>query len=149
MAFSISTSIDIAASPAEVWKYLTRLEAFTDWNPFIVEASGELRERSKLVVRISPPGGSAMTFRPIITELREGSSLEWLGSLGVRGIFDGRHRFELEATSYGTRLQQSEEFSGLMVPLLRRSLETKTRAGFVEMNLALKALAEEAVGANT
>ncbi|MGH2735621.1 MAG: SRPBCC domain-containing protein, partial [Actinomycetota bacterium] len=57
----------------------------------------------------------------------------------VKGLFDGEHRFTLEPTNGGgTRVVQGERFSGALVPLLRRSLDDGTLAGFRAMNEALK-----------
>lgn len=136
--FEIKTEVEIAATPETVWNELTDLGSFSTWNPFMVEASGDPVTGSRLEVRMQPPGGSAMTFRPTVTESTAPMRFEWLGSLLVRGLFDGRHRFELEGVGSGTRLIQSEQFTGILVPLLRKSLETRTRAGFESMNSALK-----------
>jgi hypothetical protein len=84
-----------------------------------------------------PPGGRAMTFRPTVTRVAPGEVFEWLGHLGLPGLFDGRHRFELVETASGTRLTQRETFTGILVRPLRRSLDTKTKAGFDAMNAAL------------
>jgi hypothetical protein len=62
---------------------------------------------------------------------------EWLGQLGVPGMFSGRHRFELTPTAAGCHLVHSETFHGLLVRPLRRSLDVSTRAGFEAMNEAL------------
>ncbi len=83
-----------------------------------------------------------MSFKPTVTESKEGKALEWLGSLGVRGIFDGRHRFELTETLEGTKLVQSEEFTGVLAPLVLRLTGDVTRANFEEMNAALKSRVE-------
>ena len=81
-------------------------------------------------------------MRPTVTELVPGRVFEWWGHLGVRGIFDGRHRFELYASGTGTRLVQRETFTGLLVPLLANSLDGPTAAGFALMNEALRERAE-------
>lgn len=156
----LSTTVDIAAPPAMVWEVLTDLDAYGQWNPFIPSASLQdgdtvLAEGSKLKNRMLPPGGRAMTFSPTITELVDGRVFEWLGRLLLPGLFDGRHRFELEAITLspgatgddaddrqGTRLHHSEQFSGLLVPVFRRSLDKQTRSGFEAMNDALKDRAE-------
>ncbi len=87
-----------------------------------------------------------MTFRPTVTEVEPGRVFEWLGRLGVRGLFDGRHRFELQPTDTGTRFVQSEEFTGVLVRFLRKMLDTQTVEGFHAMNSALKVRAEERAG---
>lgn len=142
MAHHLYTEIEIDAPPARVWGILTDLAGYSEWNPFITSATGTVATGERLVNRLEPPGGTAMTFRPTITEVDEGRAFEWLGRLGLPGLFDGRHRFVLVPDGDGTRLIQSESFTGILVPLLRKSLDAGTRAGFHEMNAALKARAE-------
>ena len=134
----VVTGIDIEASPDRVWEALTDLSDYHNWNPFVVTASGQVEVGSQLEVRIAPPGGGEMTFRPVVTEATYPMAFEWLGSLGVPGVFDGRHRFELEPVEAGTRLVHSEEFTGILVPVLVRLLGQKTRLGFEAMNVAMK-----------
>lgn len=143
MHHELQTQIDIEAAPETVWNVLTDLETYSEWNPFIVESSGHVAVGERLTNRMQPPGGKAMTFKPSVTVVEPAATFEWLGRLGLPGVFDGRHRFELHPTaSGGTRLVQTEEFDGVLVPLLRKSLDTKTHAGFEAMNSALKARAE-------
>jgi hypothetical protein len=81
-----------------------------------------------------------MTFRPEVTVVEPNETFEWLGHLGVSGVFDGRHRFALTELPDGrTRLVQSEQFSGLLVRLMRKQLDGGTTAGFEAMNEALAA----------
>ena len=146
----LDTDIDISASPADVWHVLTDLDSYAQWNPFIVQAGGELVVGAKLVNRLEPPGGKGMTFKPTLTVVEEATSLEWLGRPGVPGIFDGRHRFELVATaSGGTHLIHSEQFSGALVRFMRTSLDKQTRGGFLAMNEVLKTRAEALAGARS
>lgn len=137
MRHRIATHIDIPASPDRVWHHLTALDAYAEWNPFITRASGVLRIDERLQISIEPPDGRAASFSPRVTTVEPGVALEWLGRLGLPGLFDGRHRFELTPTADGTRLAQTETFTGLLVPFLRRSLDGPTRAGFEAMNAAL------------
>jgi len=146
MGHQLLTEIDIEASPEVVWGILTDLERYADWNPFIVSSSGNVKVGERLTNRLQPPGGKAITFRPTITVVESGHVFEWLGRLGFPGIFDGRHRFQLEATSNGTRLVHSEHLGGVLVPFMRKSLDTQTLQGFEAMNGALKKRAEDRAG---
>ncbi len=135
----LRTEIDIAASPEAVWKVLLDFAAFPQWNPFIQEASGERKVGSRLRVRIVPPGSQGMIFKPVVTVCEPNREFRWLGKLGFRGIFDGEHAFKLEPIAGGqTRLVQSEIFTGVLVPLLAKSLDNQTKQGFEAMNAALK-----------
>lgn len=149
MEHRLHTEIDIAAPAAVVWDVLIDLDRYRDWNPFIVESTGTPAVGQRLTNRLHPPGSKAVTFRPTVTDVEERRSFEWLGRLWLPGLFDGRHRFELSSTvSGGTAFTQSEHFTGLLVPLLRRSLDAGTAAGFAAMNTALKDRAEARAGAS-
>ena len=139
----LHTQIEINAAPERVWQVLAEFALYPEWNPFITSASGTAAIGERLEVRIDPPGGRAATFRPVVTEAQAPQRLEWLGKLLFKGLFDGRHRFEIEATSGGTNFIQSEEFTGVLVPLLAKSLDGPTREGFELMNRAIKERAED------
>jgi len=142
MTHELHTEIDIHAEPETVWAVLTDLAAYPDWNPFITSSDGDVVEGGRLVNRLEPPGGRPMTFKPTVTEVDDHHAFEWLGRLGVPGLFDGRHRFELVPTGDGTRVIHTEHFRGVLVPMLKKGLDTHTVAGFEAMNRALKSRAE-------
>src|SRR6185436_14817122 len=87
----LETSIDIDGAPAEVWSVLADVARYPEWNPFLRELSGALAVGARLRVRIEPPGGRAMTFRPTVRKAEPGRALVWLGHLIVPGLFDGEH----------------------------------------------------------
>ena len=140
----LHSEIEIEASPEQVWAVLSDLEAYGSWNPFVTDVRGAVVEGTRLRVRLTPPGGRGITMKPRVTVAEPARTFEWLGHLGVRGLFDGRHRFELRPTATGTTLIQRETFTGLLASLLMRVLAEKTTAGFVLMNEALKARVEQA-----
>jgi hypothetical protein len=74
-----------------------------------------------------------------VTVVEPDRAFVWLGTLVVSHIFDGAHRFELEPIDDArrTRFVQSERFSGILLPLARRSVLPATLRGFEAMNLPL------------
>ena len=42
-----------------------------------------------------------MTFKPRVTVVEPGRRLEWLGTMGIPGLFDGRHSFTLTPLADG------------------------------------------------
>jgi hypothetical protein len=143
----LNTEVEIAAPIDAVWETLTDLAAYADWNPFIISAKGRADVGERLTNRMQPPGSRAVTFKPTVTVVEPPVALEWLGRVGLPGIFDGRHRFELAPSkSGGTLLTQSEQFDGILVRFMRMSLNTETKAGFDAMNAALKTRVEGALG---
>lgn len=140
----LETEIQISAPPERVWAVLTDLEKYQEWNPFIREARGQVKVGDKLTVRIFPPDSKAMEFKPVVKSVVENREFSWLGRFLIPGLFDGEHIFQLKQNESGTLLIQKEHFSGMLVPLLWKSLDKNTRAGFEQMNRALKDRAETA-----
>ena len=137
MSRTIATEITVSAPVERVWATLTDLDSYPRWNPFIVRAEGGERLELAMVAG-AVEGGRPTTFRPRVLAA-SGRQLRWLGHLGIPGVFDGEHVFELEDLGDGTtRLVQREHFRGMLVPFMRSFLEGKTRAGFEAMNRSLK-----------
>jgi hypothetical protein len=137
----VRTEIEIGAAPQRVWGVLMDFGSYPEWNPFIRRISGEPAVGSQLEVRIEPPEGRAMTFKPSVLKAEANRQLAWLGHLVLPGIFDGEHHLELHPRNGGTLFVQREEFKGILVPLFGGGLE-KTKRGFEQMNAALKQRAE-------
>lgn len=137
---TITTQIQIQAPANRIWQILTDTASFPLWNPFIKELQGELNVGNKIKVRIQSSPNSEMTFSPKVTMMEANKYLQWLGKLGISGLFDGRHHFEIVEHADGTStFIHKETFRGLIVPFFNTK---NTRLGFEAMNKALKKKAE-------
>ena len=58
---TITRTVELDATPAQVWEVLTDARAHADWNPFITTMYGALEVGRRIEVRIAPPGGKTMT----------------------------------------------------------------------------------------
>lgn len=134
----IETRTEIDASADEIWAVLMDFGSYPSWNPMVVEITGEQRLGAQLSVTIAMKSGRQMRFRPEVVESEPSRLFAWLGSLGVRGLFDGLHRFEIEPNDHGTTFVHSEEFRGLLPPLLGGVIRD-THDGLRDMNEALVA----------
>ncbi|TWS22621.1 SRPBCC domain-containing protein [Tsukamurella sputi] len=134
---TVERSIEIPASPAEVWRVLIDFDAYPQWNPFVVHAAAPdgLTVGEKLDVRISN-GGSETGFRPLVLAVTPDAELRWVGRVLVPRLLDGEHFFRLEATPTGTRFTQGEHFRGVLVPLVGSAIDVTD--GFDAMNTALR-----------
>jgi hypothetical protein len=140
----LEKTIEIDATPDEVWAVLTDFDGYADWNPFVTSISGPLEKGARLAVILAPPGGRAITMKPTVRAAAASRRFAWLGHLGVPGIFDGAHEFLIEPGRNGTTVfTQRETFRGALVPFVGGVLK-KTEAGFDLMNQALKDRAEAA-----
>lgn len=139
----LHTEIEISASAERVWAVLSDFASYPQWNPFIRSAAGAPEQGARLRITVQASGGKPMRFSPVVLTAQAGRELRWLGRFLLPGLFDGEHRFVIQPLDEGkVRFEHSERFSGLLVGLLRASLDRDTRRGFEEMNQALKARAE-------
>jgi hypothetical protein len=140
---NIKTEILIKAPIEKVWSALTDFSNYSTWNPFIRKIEGTFQKDAKLEITIQPAGQKSMIFRPQIININT-YQFEWLGQLGIPGIFDGQHRFELQPNSNEeVRFLHSENFSGLLSTPIFYLMNKSAKAGFEEMNQALKIRCEK------
>ena len=136
---TVSATIEIDATPAEVWAVLADLASYPQWNPRFPEASGDLAAGKKITLKSRPTAGRPMTIRPTIVTAQFGVELRWIARLP--GIISGEHAFTLTPANGGTRLQQSETFGGLLASLAGRTI-ARAEGDFRTLNEAIKNRAE-------
>jgi hypothetical protein len=137
---SVQTKIEIDAPAKDVRAVLLNFGDYPKWNPFIVKVDGDVAEGSKVQVTVKPVGKDPISGETTITALTE-TRLAWTGSLAVPGLFSGNHEFIIEDMGPNkTMFYQNEKMAGLIIPFFDFKPEA---AGFVQMNEALKKLAEE------
>ena len=135
----IYTSITINAAPEKVWAVLTRFDSYRSWNPFILTLTGEVKVGKRIKVEFED-----MTFKPKVLIYDKNKAFQWKGRLILPRIFDGTHRFILTDNGDGTTtLEHSEIFKGILVPFLKKKLNTEFKPKFEAMNKALKEKAEK------
>ena len=140
----LSATTDIQASPEDVWRTLTDLPSFAEWNPFIREASGRPAVGATLRVRVATGLGFRVGFRPTVLACEAAHELRWRGKWLAPWLGSGDHTFTVEPSSDGkVQFTQREIFSGLIPALVGRLLEGEVRRGFEAMNQALKARVEK------
>lgn len=145
MSRTIHTEIYITASPRRVWSVLEDTARYPEWNTFVRRIAGILQAGERLDVELAPPGGQIVTMRPVVLEARTDYRLRWLGSLGIPGLLDGEHTFEIADTRDNqVRFMQREAISGDLAPIGLRMIGKQTEQGFLAMNDALKRRVEAA-----
>nr|WP_046285426.1 SRPBCC domain-containing protein [Mycobacterium sp. UM_NZ2] len=134
----ICTDIDIAAPPERIWHVLTDFANYGQWNPFFVAVEGRPELGAKLALRTK----YSRRLRPAVFEVtvrvvEEPLALMWGGGLGIRGIADGEHGFDLVGDDGVTHVRHYERLSGLIIPLAGRLIRRLERH-YRELNDALK-----------
>jgi len=140
-AFSVKVEAvtPIDAPMEKAWKVLAATDAYGSWNPFVKRIDGQLVPGERIEVELQLEGRKLQKMKPRLVSVDQGTSFEWLGQFGPRGVLDGRHRFELRPVAGGRcELVQSEVLSGALVPLFKKMLTGPTPDAFVELNEAFK-----------
>ena len=109
----------IRATPERIWALLTDAAAFPRWNSTVTSIEGEIAEGRTLTLRV--PSAPGRVFKPKVSGVEAARSMTW--SDGVAPIFKGVRTFTLAPDDDGTTaFSMREEFSGLMLPMIKGSL---------------------------
>ncbi len=138
----VCSSVDIHASDKQVWQILTDFPSYPQWNPYIRQASGEIKVGAQIYIfNRSSDTAAGMAFRPTILTVTPGRELRWLGYVYVPGLFDGEHVFTIQLLDdTHVHFMQCETFSGIGTVI--DAQDTNIQGDFQGMNLALKGRSE-------
>ena len=132
----IETVVEMEAAPDAVWRVLVDFAAYPRWSPHLTVA-GQAQVGQRLQVTAAAPGEQGLRFAPRVLAAEPARVLRWRGRLLLPGLCDGVHEFVLTPHAGGTRVVHAEDFSGLLVPFLGRTL-TQIEHGMREQNTALQ-----------
>jgi uncharacterized protein YndB with AHSA1/START domain len=114
-----SIGITIRAAPERVWALLTDAAGFPRWNSTVSSIEGEIAEGQRLKLKV--PSAPGRVFKPKVSKLHPGRSMVW--SDGMAPMFRGVRTFTLTpGRDKTTEFAMKEEFSGLMLPMIKGSL---------------------------
>jgi uncharacterized protein YndB with AHSA1/START domain len=134
-------TIIVAATSALVWKVLTDLPAYQEWNPYIVEAEGVVEVGEVASLTISPPDSNAFSIDTEVTVVStcQQLSLAWISDDPDR--FGGGADFVISTTDAGTQLTCRQTIDGEPT-VQKRGLGDRNDLALEMMLVALKARAE-------
>jgi len=139
----LRTEIEIQASPEKVWKNLTNLDEYPQWNPFIHHAMGTSKVGEKVDITFRS-GSKEMTLHCTIIKVEPNRELRWKYHVILPALFSGEHSFVIEPIDNNrVRFIDCEIFNGLLVSSQAKDIDTNSRRGFEAMDKALKARAEQ------
>jgi hypothetical protein len=110
-------AVNIHANAESIWTLLTNAQDFPRWNSTVTRIDGQIREGAQL--RLHVPG-TERTFTPKVSGVVPRERMTGTG--GSAPMFTGVRTFELRPRSDGsTDFAMEERFSGLMLPLVKKS----------------------------
>jgi uncharacterized protein YndB with AHSA1/START domain len=120
-AFRMDCAIQttIRATPDRIWALLTDAAGFPKWNSTVTSIEGEIAEGQTLKLKV--PTAPERVFKPKVSKVVAGRTMIW--SDGMAPMFKGVRTFTLTPTADGTTVfSMREEFSGVMLPMIKGSL---------------------------
>jgi hypothetical protein len=125
-----------------VWAELADLDSYASWNPYITEASGELREGNEIRLVLEPPGREPEDATMKVLTARFERKLRIEDRLVLPGIRDEELTFRvIKLTPARVRIEETVRMEGLLAPFA--DLES-TKHGLELMADALARRVEEA-----
>ena len=138
-SFGVTTSI--RATPEAIWAILTDAPSYPTWNPTVDRIDGEIALGKRITVHAKISPGRAFPVK--VKELVPGKRMTWLGGMPF-GLFKGERIFIIAQKPDGlVEFSMRETFSGLLSPLIERSIPDLQPA-FDEFAAGLKKRAEAA-----
>jgi len=119
--FRMECAVDcvIRAKPERIWALLTDAAGFSKWNSTVTSIEGPIALGQRLALKV--PAAPDRVFRPSVTRFDAPDTMVW--SDGMAPMFKGVRTYTLTAGGEGTtRFSMREEFSGVMLPLIKGSL---------------------------
>src|SRR5689334_22236108 len=134
MAFVIDQTVDVAAPHAVVWRVVTDLARYGEWNPFVVACRSTLAVGDPIEMSVRLVPWITQPQRETIVEHESGKRLCYGLDGGVTGAIVSRRCHELAADGDGrTRYRSHFELSGWMAPVVRALLGGRLVHGFQAM----------------
>ena len=143
MAYDVSTTIEIAATPENVWAVLADLASYPKWHPMYVGVTGQLAAGSTLTITTThPTSGRTLTAKVTVLTADPGTELRWVSK--PLGVTISERIFRLSPTAGGTSLVQSGTYRGLGGGRGRAMTKVigRIQDSFVAINQAIKEQAE-------
>ena len=136
---SFKSSIQIDSSAENVWNILTDAPSWTQWNTTIDKIEGIIDFGNKVTVYAKASPGRAFPLK--VTEFTPHKLMVWTGGMPL-GLFTGKRTYTIRVIDQNTvEFSMKEEFTGLMAPLITRSIPD-LQPSFDEFVNCLKAYAE-------
>jgi hypothetical protein len=113
-------STTIKASAASIWKILTDGAHYPEWDPYAEKIEGKIAagEQIKAFSKLSP--GRAFPVKVSVFEPNK--KMSWSSGMPL-GLFKGERTFTLKDLGNGkVEFTVREEFTGLMLPLIDRTI---------------------------
>jgi hypothetical protein len=137
---SYAVERNVQAKPEVIWDLLTDASKYSEWNPAVLGIEGDIADGNKIKLKsiVNPD----REFKLNVSAVNPPTSMVWWDGMPL-GLFKGVRTFNLTAQPDGTtKFAMEEVYSGLMAPLITKSIPDMTES-FEVFGDAVKAEAEK------
>ncbi len=134
---SYESVVVIDAEPAAVWAVLLDGPRYPEWGSGITAVDGPIVDGGKITVHAAVSPGRAF---PVRVAIDRPGPMSWTGGMPL-GLFRGHRTFTVTDEGLVTRLTVREEYTGLLLPLIWRSMPD-LGPSFTQFTAGVKARAE-------
>ena len=110
---SVRAEITIPVEPEVIWSVLTNPETYGEWNPILTAVDGVFVKGATLTVAMRTDDGSTSTVMSKVEAIEAPSKINQTG--GIPLVLTFNHTWSLEEMPEGTRVTQSEYYTGIGV----------------------------------
>jgi hypothetical protein len=135
--FFESTAL-INASPEAIWNIITDAPGLSTWDSGVQRVEGSIAPGETIRLHVHANPGRAFPIR--VTTFEPPRRMTWTGGMPL-GLFKGVRTYTLTPEGPATRFRMREEYTGLMLPLIWRSMPD-LQPSFDQYAAGLKARAE-------
>jgi hypothetical protein len=142
--FEVTTNINASAS--QVWKILSDLETWQDWNRLNPGGSGTPVVGQTLMLNTLAAPDKISTAKAKMIEYEAERTFRWTGGLPIPGLYRIEHWFLLEPQGESACLvTHGEKHQGLLVSMILKPFGADFERYYRDTNAALKVQAEGAI----
>jgi len=114
------TATKTISAPAEIiWNILTDAPRYTEWDANMIKLEGTIAPGEQLTIytKLDPD----RAFKPTVVEFDPHRKMVWQSGMPL-GLFTGSRTFLLEPKGEQVQFTLTEQFKGLMLPMIRSSI---------------------------
>lgn len=135
---SVHHEISINATPQKVWKVLTNMSAYDEWNPTMKLVNGEIKVGNKVTYQFTQDENNISEIPATVKQIIPNKLLNQSG--GIPFVLTYNHKYILEPENGGTKVTIHEDYSGIGVNFWNPK---PVELAYERLNKALKERAEK------
>lgn len=146
MTINIDHTLEINAPKETVWRVISDMPSYGEWNPFVVACESTLQANTPIKMRVRVFPFIAMPQKETIFEHIPGEKLSYGINIPFGALQSHREHVVHESASGTTTYESHFKLSGWLSPIVKMMLNKRLQQGFDGMSYGVRARALSLVG---